>query len=60
LIVHISIILAEKILTILNESGASEPEKMVSLDIAKSLVPVTAGSLHAKTLASDQQQIDSV
>jgi hypothetical protein len=37
---HISILLAEKIIQALEESGASEAEKHVALEVVKALVPV--------------------
>ena len=36
----ISLILAEKILSILSESGATEIEKLAALDAAKAIIPV--------------------
>lgn len=40
---HISILLAEKILGMLEESGASEAERHVALEIARAIVPVFPG-----------------
>jgi hypothetical protein len=37
---HISLALAEDILNLLEESGASEAEKHVALEVAKAMVPV--------------------
>lgn len=48
---HISMILAEKILTLLEESGAAEIEKLAALDIARSVVPVSPGSVYIKSEA---------
>lgn len=37
---HISLVLAERIIDLLAESGASEAEKHVALEVAKAMVPV--------------------
>lgn len=37
---HISLLIAEKILRVFEESGASEAEKYAALDVVRSLVPV--------------------
>ena len=37
---HISIILGEKILELLVQSGASETERHAALDVARAIVPV--------------------
>lgn len=37
---HISIVLAEKIISILEESGASEAERHVALAVARAMIPV--------------------
>lgn len=52
---HISILLAEQILELLHNSGASEIEKLVALSIAKTVVPVAIGSLYAKDVALSDQ-----
>ena len=54
--INIGMALAERILTLLEESGAKEIEKLAALDIAKAAVPVAAGSLASKT----QDALDSV
>ena len=42
---HICVILAEEIVRILDDSGATEQEKIVAVQIAQSLVSVSRGSL---------------
>ena len=37
---HISLLLAEQIVKILSESGASEAERYAALEVARALVPV--------------------
>ena len=37
---YLSLILAERIIEVFEESGASEPEKYAALDVARALVPV--------------------
>jgi hypothetical protein len=39
--------LAEKIIEMLDESGATEVQKLAALDVARAIVPVSMGSLHA-------------
>lgn len=43
---YLSLILAEKIIEMLDESGATEVQKLAALDAAKAIVPVSAGSSH--------------
>ena len=45
----LSMLLAEQILRLLDDSGAREVEKLAALDIARAIVPVSLGSLHSKT-----------
>ncbi len=52
---HISVILAEKIVRLLDDSGASEVEKSIAVDIAKALIPVCRNSVHS---VSDEQATD--
>ena len=42
---YISMILAEKIISILEESGAKDTEKLASLEVAKAMVPFLAGGV---------------
>jgi hypothetical protein len=37
---YLSLLVAERIIEVLNESGASEAEKHVALEVAKAMVPV--------------------
>jgi hypothetical protein len=37
---HISMVLGERILALLEESGASETERHAALDVARAIVPV--------------------
>ncbi len=39
---RVSIVLAEKIMDLFEESGATELERLAALEICKALVPVTA------------------
>jgi hypothetical protein len=41
---YISMILADKIIKLLEDSGASESQKMAALQIARAVVPVSDGS----------------
>jgi hypothetical protein len=41
---HISLVLADRILDVLEESGATEAEKYCALDVAKAIVPVLPNS----------------
>lgn len=49
---HICLMLAEKVMMLFEEAGASEIERLVALDIARALVPVAPGSLSATSAAS--------
>jgi hypothetical protein len=42
---YISIILAEKIISISEESGAKTTEKLASLEVAKAVVPFLSGGV---------------
>ena len=46
---HICLILAEKIIKVLEESGATEVERLTAVDIARAMVPVSSASLHSKS-----------
>jgi hypothetical protein len=37
---HISVVLANRILEVLEDSGATEPEKYAALEVARAVVPV--------------------
>ena len=43
---YLSLILAEKVIEILEESGATEVQKLAALDIARAIVPASKGSAH--------------
>jgi hypothetical protein len=44
----LSWILAEKIVSMLQDSGASEIEQLAAIDAARAIVPVMQGSMAAK------------
>ena len=44
---YLSLILAEKIIELLDESGANEVQKLAALDAARAIVQVSDGSLSA-------------
>ncbi len=46
---HICLILAEKIIKVLEESGATEVERLTAVDIARAMVTVSNASLHSKS-----------
>ena len=52
---YISMALADKILQLLEESGASEAEKLVALDVARAVVPVSVGSTYAISVSSESE-----
>ncbi len=53
---YLSMILAEKLLQVLDESGASEIQKLVALQVARAVVPVSTGSV----CAIYEEELDSV
>ena len=46
--IHISVLLAQKILALFDESGASEAQRLAALQIAKTLLAVWPNSVSAK------------
>ena len=50
---YLSLILGEKIIALLDESGATETEKLCALGVAQSLVPVSRNSMAAKDAAKN-------
>lgn len=58
---HISLLLADQIIDILQDSGASEAEKYSALDVARAVVPVlvNACSVEANDLFAGGNDIGS-
>jgi hypothetical protein len=54
---YLSLILAEKIVALLDESGATECQKLAALDAAKAIVPVSLGAIC--TMAEEGETTDS-
>ena len=54
---HISLLIAEKILRVFEESGASEAEKYAALDVVRSLVPVLPNASCSVEANSDRKSI---
>ena len=49
------LILAERIVDLLNDSGASEAEKLVAVAVVKALIPILPGSVCAAHTESEVQ-----
>jgi hypothetical protein len=54
---YIALALAEKIIGLLDESGATEVEKLAALRAALSVVPTTEGPVHLKAVSQEQEEV---
>lgn len=52
---YISLILAEKIVQLLDESGATEVQKVAAIEAARAIIPTTAGSAHANAVEREER-----
>ena len=53
---YITLILGEKILHLLDESGVTEVEKLSALAVARAVVPVSVGSVSSETRKREEEE----
>jgi hypothetical protein len=56
---YIALLLAERVVELLDQCGASEVEKLAALHAALAVVPTTQGTVYAKGVASAQAKEQS-